>query len=307
MRFNKLDLNLLIALDVLLKERSITRAAEKLNLSPSAVSNSLSRLREYFNDDILTQIGRKMYITPLGEDMQDSVRNVLNLIESSILIQPNFDPATTDRTFSIFCSDYTQMVLIPHLLMLAEQQNSNARFRFLPQIENPHKSMERGEADLLIIPSDFVSAENPSDVLYEEDFVCMMWNDSAIAHTPLTVAAYANAGHVSMEPSAHRRDFFSQFINQEYGINRHITVSTYSFAVLPSMVVGTENIATVHARLARQIARIWPLTIKPVPFAMARMKQCVQWHQYRNNDKGLIWLRELLVKATSQLDISPPA
>lgn len=102
MRFKKLDLNLLVALDTLLAEKSITKGAQQLNMSPSALSNSLSRLREYFNDDLLTQIGRRMVITPLGESLQVSVRNALYNIESTILMQPSFDPQSTERIFSFF-------------------------------------------------------------------------------------------------------------------------------------------------------------------------------------------------------------
>ena len=117
-----------MALDTLLTEQSITKGAEKLNMSPSALSNSLSRLREYFEDDLLTQIGRRMVITPLGENLKVSVRNALNNIESTILVQPSFDPKTTDRIFSIFCSDYTQTVLIPHALEIVGKQKARLAF-----------------------------------------------------------------------------------------------------------------------------------------------------------------------------------
>lgn len=88
MRFNKLDLNLLVALDALLKERSVTRAAEALNLSPSAMSNSLARLREYFDDDLLMQIGRKMELTPRAESLHGAVRDLLLRIDSTIAVAP---------------------------------------------------------------------------------------------------------------------------------------------------------------------------------------------------------------------------
>ena len=82
-RFNKLDLNLLVALDVLLKERSVTRAAEALNLSASAMSNALARLREYFEDELLVQIGRKMELTPRAQTLQETVRDLLLRIDST--------------------------------------------------------------------------------------------------------------------------------------------------------------------------------------------------------------------------------
>ncbi|WP_111638250.1 LysR family transcriptional regulator [Marinomonas shanghaiensis] len=302
MRFKKLDLNLLVALDTLLTEQSITKGAEKLNMSPSALSNSLSRLRDYFEDDLLTQIGRRMVITPLGENLKVNVRNALNNIESTILVQPSFDPLTTDRVFSIFCSDYTQTVLAPHALEIIGKQKSTARFQFLPQVDNPDEQLEQGKADLLIIPSDFVSAQHPHDVLYKEEFVCVVWQHSEIAKGKLTAEKYAEAGHVLMRPAVIKKDFFETAFAQKYGIKRRLIATTFSFASLPALVIGSENIATIHARLAKKMAKVWPLEILPVPFDVTPMKQCVQWHQYRNNDEGLIWLRGILKEAAINMD-----
>jgi LysR family transcriptional regulator, nod-box dependent transcriptional activator len=302
MRFNKLDLNLLVAMDILLRERSITRAAERLNMSPSAMSNSLSRLRFFFKDDLLTQIGRKMEITPLGEELQVSVRNVLNQIESTIIEPPEFDPTTTDRVFSMYISDYTQMVLAPHLLALASSQNSSARFRFLPQVNNPHKNLEQGEADLLIIPSEFISPDHPSEILYKEQFVCLVWKDSQLAQSELTIEQYAAAGHVLMQPAHKRTDFFEHELVQQYGIYRTPVATTFSFSVLPSLIVGTEYIATVHTRLSRIMTQNLPVEIRTLPFKISPMEQCVQWHNFRSRDPGLIWLRSMLACAAQKMD-----
>ena len=121
MRFNRLDLNLLVALDALLTERSITKASERLNLSQSATSNALARLREYFDDELLVQVGRRMEPTPRAEGLRDAVRDVLVRVDATIAIQPEFDPSKSDRIFRIFVSDYTQMVFAPHLLALAHE------------------------------------------------------------------------------------------------------------------------------------------------------------------------------------------
>lgn len=302
MRFNKLDLNLLVAMDILLRERSITRAAERLNMSPSAMSNSLSRLRAFFDDDLLTPIGRKMEITPLGEELQISVRNVLTQIESTIIAPQEFDPTSSDRVFSIFCSDYTQVVLIPHLLALISEQKISVRFQFLPQVNNPQKSLEQGEADLLIIPSEFTSPDHPSEILYEEQFVCLVWKDSQLAQSKLTVEEYVAAGHVLMQPSYKRTDFFEHELVQQYRIYRTPVATTFSFSVLPSLIVGTEYIATVHTRLARTMVQKLPIETKSLPFKISPMEQCAQWHNFRSRDPGLIWLRSMLAHAAQRMD-----
>ena len=103
MRFNRLDLNLLVALDVLLAEKSITRAARRLNLSQSATSGVLARLREYFKDELLVQVGRTLILTPLAISLADPVRKVLLQIQATIEIKPQFEPSTAANNGSLPC------------------------------------------------------------------------------------------------------------------------------------------------------------------------------------------------------------
>lgn len=302
MRFNKLDLNLLVALDVLLKERSVTRAAETLNLSPSAVSNSLTRLRQYFDDELLVQIGRKMEMTPRAESLQDAVRDVLLRIDSTIAAPPAFEPQASDRMFRIFSSDYTQMVLGPAMLALAAQQRSTVRFEFAPQVNQPARYLERGEADLLIIPTGFVSPDHPSEVLYKENFVCMVWRGGALAQGDLSFERYVAAEHVVMQPGGGRVDAFEGWFLKRYGISRRVAVLTYSFITLPALLVGTDRVATVHERVARRLVGAWPLEIRPTPIKFDPMEQAMQWHKFRTNDPGLSWVRGLLAEAAHRID-----
>ncbi len=306
MRFNRLDLNLLIALDALLRERSITRAAERLNLTPSAVSSALARLREYFDDELLVQVGRRMEPTPRAEGLHDAVRDVLVRIDSTIASQPRFDPATSDRTFRIFLSDYTQFVLAPHLLALVTEQRGTVRFEFLPQITNPQRALERGEADLMIIPRAFLSPEHPEEVLHVDDFVCVVWRNGALAEGELTFERYLAAGHVVMRPPVGGEAYEAWFVRR-YGVTRRIAVTTYGFAPLAALVCGTDHVATMHARLARVFAATWPLAIKPSPLPIERIEQAVQWHKYRTQDPGLAWLRDLLRQAVRRMDAGAAA
>lgn len=305
MHFNRLDLNLLVALDALLTERSITRAAERLSLTPSAVSSALSRLRTYFDDELLVQVGRKMEPTPRAEGLHDAVRDVLVRIDSTIAAQPKFDPATSDRTFRIFLSDYSQLVFAPHLLALAAEQRCTARFEFLPQVSNPQRSLERGEADLLIIPRGFLSPDHPEEVLYDEEFVCAVWRHGALAKDELTFERYLEAGHVVMQPQGGTGESFEAWFLRRYGVARRVAVTTYGFAPLPALVCGTDYVATVHARLAHTLAAAWPLEIKKPPVPIERMEQGVQWHKYRMQDPGLTWLRGLLRQAVQRMDAAP--
>lgn len=302
MRFNKLDLNLLVALDVLLKERSVTRAAEALNLSPSAMSNSLARLRDYFDDDLLMQIGRKMELTPRAVGLHEAVRDLLLRIDSTIAVAPGFDPQTSDRLFRILASDYTQVVLGPALLSLAARQRSTVRLEFAPQIRQPQHLLERGEADLLIIPADYTSPDHPHESLFREGFVCMVWRDGVLARGALSLERYVEAEHVVMQPVDGRVEIFDGSFLKRRGVSRRVAVVTYSFVALPALLVGTDRVATVHERVARRLVSAWPLEIRPTPIPFDAMEQAMQWHKFRTKDPGLAWLRGLIVEAARRID-----
>jgi LysR family transcriptional regulator, nod-box dependent transcriptional activator len=306
MRFNKLDLNLLVALNALLTERNITRAAERLHLSQSAMSNALGRLRDYFEDELLVQVGRKMEPTPRAESLHDAVRDVLLRIDTSIAAQPEFDCSKSDREFTLFVSDYTMEMLIPQALALATQQRSTVRFRLLPQVATVVRSLERGEADLLLIPKAYCSDEHPSEVIFTEEHLCAVWNGSIAARAGMNFERYAAAGHVVMLPYGSERPSFEGWFMERYGLSRRVEVTTYSFAALPFLVVGTELIATVHARLARRLQPALPITLMPVPLPMPALEQAMQWHKYRSQDPGLVWLRRLLKDAAAAMSGSTP-
>lgn len=302
MRFKKLDLNLLVALDVLLDVKSITRAAERLNMSPSAVSSCLAKLRMYFDDEILSHVGRKLEITALGESLRDPVTDILSRIDSTILQPPVFEPDKTDRKFIISASDYTQLIIGPNLMSLAADQSSTAKFQFIPQGESPHKQLEQGKTDLLIIPEHFVSQDNPYEVLFEEQFVCLVWDKSPWNKKTLTRDNYTSAGHVLMSLLHDRQSHLDIFLKNEYGIIRREAVSSFSLTTLGALLIGTNNIATVHTKLAKLLANVWPLSIVPLPFEIAPMNQCMQWHHYRSKDPAQVWLRNTLISAAKKLE-----
>ncbi|MEM9348941.1 MAG: LysR family transcriptional regulator [Pseudomonadota bacterium] len=299
MRFNRLDLNLLVALDHLLTLRSISRAAERMNMSQSAMSNALARIREYFDDPILVQNGRKMELTARAEAMQDAVRDILVRIETTVTTEPEFDPTQSTRQFRVLVSDYTLHTVVPHFLRLAYAESPSLGFDFLQQIENPYGLLERGEADFLIAPQAMCSPDHPLEELWEDEFICAVWNQGRHAEG-ITRDDFFEAGHVRMSPPSRAKTYEARFIESS-ARERTVSVTSYSFYALAEMVVETDRIATMHAILARKAARMLPIVMHPLPVPNDRFSQCLQWHEYRDNDPGLLWARALFARAVEDM------
>ena len=150
MRFKKLDLNLLVALDHMLALQSVSGAADKMFMSQSAMSNALTRLRTYFDDPLLVQVGKRMELTPRAEAMKPAIRDILVRVEATIDTQPEFDPTVSTRQFNVLVSDYTLRVLMPLAMAEMDKQGARVKLNLLAQSDTPFLMLERGDADFLI-------------------------------------------------------------------------------------------------------------------------------------------------------------
>jgi LysR family nod box-dependent transcriptional activator len=303
MRFQKLDLNLLVALDALLRECSISRAAEHLHLSQSAMSSALARLRAYFEDDLLVPVGRKLELTSRAEVLKEAVRDILMRVGTTIATAPQFDPSASDRRFQLAVSDYTAAILIPHVLALAEKQSRTVRFDLVPVPGRPQRALESGDTDLMVISRTYALPDHPTEMLYEEGLCCVVCNSSRFARSgELTLAQYTAAGHVAVQPPAMDKPTLESWFKQRYLKADRIEVTTFSFMSAPYLVAGTERIAIMHSRLARIACKSLPVTLFALPTPALRMEQVQQWHRHRSRDPGLIWLRGLMHEAVVHMD-----
>jgi DNA-binding transcriptional LysR family regulator len=168
MRLNRLDLNLLVALDALLDEKKTTAAAQRLSVSQSAISGMLARLRLYFEDDLLVQVGRQMELTPLGRDLADPVRQLILQIQATVAIRPTLSIATERRHFRITVSDYAVPILIAPLVRRLREQAPFITLELRPQIEATGQGLRRGETELTIVPDDYLDPAHPHVLLFED-------------------------------------------------------------------------------------------------------------------------------------------
>jgi LysR family nod box-dependent transcriptional activator len=302
MHLRGLDLNLLVALNVLLEERNITNAAKRLYLSQSGTSTALSRLREFFGDELLAPMGRRMVLTPLAQTLVDPVHAIV--LQAQVLIDatPGFNPATAARRFIIMSSDYIATVLLPKVVERMTREAPGVVLEIIPFASVPLEPLVRGEVDLLILPEHYLSREHPSTPLFSEHYVCVSWEGNGRIVGDLDFENYMSLGHVVARFGRTRGMAFDEWFLERFERARRIETIVMNFALLPRYVVGTERLATMHARLARNYAQLLPLRIHPLPFDMPPIVEALQWNRFSDRHPALIWLRGVISEVAAGLD-----
>ena len=298
MDLHQFDLNLLVALDALLTERNVTQAGARLNLSQSAMSGALARLRGFFGDDLLVPVGRRMVLTPFAEQLVEPVRATLLQVRGTLAAKPRFDPATAERHFSLAVSDYVTVVLIHDVLQRAKCEAPHVVFELRPLGKQAVEDLESGELDFRIVPKEFISPGHPTDVLFEDIYTCVAWSKNESIGDTISVEEYLNLGHVAVK---NWTTAYDEHFLQQANYRRRIEVWTSGFTLAPQLVVGTDRIATTTTRLALHYARILPLKLVPLPVDIPPMVEVVQWHRIRDEDPAYRWFRRVLKQTVAQL------
>jgi LysR family nod box-dependent transcriptional activator len=300
MRFQRLDLNLLVALDALLTERSVSLAAERLCLSQSATSSALGRLREYFGDELMVVRGRSMVLTARAEELIEPVRAVLDQIRATIAVAPEFDPLTSDRQIRIMASDYATEILLADVLRDMKSLAPDMRFEIQPMLDYPPEALDRNMIDLLLTLDTSLGADHPSRILFEDDHVVIGWDQNPAMQEPMTRELYFSLGHVTCRFGKTRVPAFEDSFMRRMKQQRHVEVIAPSFLSVPGLVLGSRRIATMHRRLARHFARFAPLLVRELPFFVPPIREAVQWHIASNNDAGLRWVIERIALVAAE-------
>jgi LysR family transcriptional regulator, nod-box dependent transcriptional activator len=304
MEFRNFDVGLLVALDALLTEKSVTRAGERLHLSQPATSIILGRLRQYFGDQLLVPSGRKMVLTPLAESLMQPVRSCLVQIQHTVASKTEFNPATSNRKFCLAASDYVTAVLMPQAMEEVARQAPGIKFELVRLDESMDQRLEKGDIDFLIRPSVYAIAAHPKELLFEDTHTCVVWHKNSLIGNKLTRNQFLKAGHIEVH-FGHAPAIFEGWFAAHYGQLRNIEVVAQDFEVACRLVTGTNRIATVMSRMALLCANYLPIRLLRPPFAVPKVIHCLQWHRYQDQDPGHIWIRNKLKKAAGNLGPAP--
>jgi len=292
--FRKLDLNLLVAFQVLVREKSVSRAAERLFLGQPAMSGALARLREILQDEILVRTGRAMEPTTKALALAAQLTPALESIRATLFEQPAFDPATQSRTFHLGMRDWVEMWLMPALM--AHVQQAAPRVRIAVRASDAQlgaRMLENDEMDLGIS----VFPDGPAWLRREQlaamGYRCVYDGRRLDLGSPLTLEQYLAHPHlVTPMQTDFRGPLDEELVGR--GKRRKLIYATSRFAALPLILRRGAAIATVPEQPARQWADVFGLTSSPVPVRIAQFAISMIWHARRDGDAGLNWLRMIV-------------
>jgi DNA-binding transcriptional LysR family regulator len=301
MNLAAVDLNLLVSLEALLEERSVTRAARRVGLSQPAMSNALGRLRALLGDHLLQRRGTRMEVTEQGARLTPLVAAALSGVRRVLDPPPAFDPANTAREFAIGLTDYAEALLLPRLLDCLARAAPRAVLRgyrvdslFLP----PEAELEEGRFDLAL--GFYGAAPAPhrallSEVLWRDKNVCV----AAASHPRLKGRSVASDAFLAERHAAvfYRRGGpgLMDSVLAGRGQSRQVACYTPHFASVFPLVAQTELVAAAPERLARIYARWLPLRLRVLPVSFPEFEFGMVWHQRRHGDPGLEWLRSQIL------------
>lgn len=307
MRLNRFDLNLLPALNALLSERGITRAAERIGCSQPAMSSALRRLRDYFGDPLLTPSGRSLTLSPRGLALLAPVRDALLSIETALGARPVFDPAELQREFRVVVADFLTPIVVPGLLATIRESAPRVRLHVEPVTDASVRRLLNGDVDLCYWPYDlllFGMESLPTGLRLAElgpaPWICITSRSHHDIGATLTRDRYLTLRHVVARPSLSAENVETVW-RRLFGVNLDIVASTNSVLDLPWIVAATELAATVPQTLLKVVAPPLHLQWHPAPLPVAGPQESLVWHARHDTDAGHAWLRNLFTSARRRL------
>jgi DNA-binding transcriptional LysR family regulator len=297
---NAIDTRLLSVFDEIYKTRSVTAAAAVLGLGQPAVSIALSKLRLHFGDPLFVRTSKGMEPTPFGEGLVAPVRTVLDALDVVLGHSEDFDPGVADRTFRICMTDISQLVLLPKLWEKLRVSAPGIGIEIFPLSDDMAQMLESGEADLALgfIPQ--LEAGFYQQLLFKQNFVCMVSSDHPRIHEKLDLQQFESEKHAVISSSGSAPQIIDQEITK-LGLKRLISLRIPNFLGAAFVVEHTELILTIPERLGDVLKGRGAFSIFPVPFALQGYDVKQHWHERYHHDPASKWLRGVI----SEL-LSPP-
>lgn len=288
------DLNLLYVFEALWRDRSVTLAAERLGLTQAAVSGSLKRMREDYDDKLFTLVGRKMEPTPLAVGIANQVLDALSSIRKTKQKPPTFDPGTSHRMFTIRTRDIGEVVCFPAMMERLTEAAPELRIRtvFKP-IEETIAGLASGRIDLALgyLPS--LESGIHRKVLMSQHYVCVMRQGHPLSRSKLTLDLFRNQDHLLVEYAGSGHMVLERALN-DAGAKHRIKVRLPQYLSAPHFVISSDLLWTAPAILAETLATYYPLVMKALPIDIPDFEVGLYWHDRFHRDPANKWLRDFI-------------
>ncbi|MEU0312115.1 LysR family transcriptional regulator [Nocardioides sp. NPDC006273] len=307
---SRVDLNLLVAFEALMSERSVTGAAERLAIGQSAMSSTLGRIRKLFNDPILVRQGRAMITTPLANAVADTVSTTLAELQVTLSRQGSFDPDTDEHSFTVMASDYAAVALLHPLLVEISSTNPNIRVHIHPISEDITFALLRGRVDVIVVPRNAIStfpALQSDDVrhelLYRDRYVLAADANNRAIRPTMTIDEFSSMPYLAATFGNAMQSLGDSNLDV-LGIPRRVEVST-SFAVAPFMLRDTTLVTLIPQIVASRVAKSANLQLIDPPMQLQPISESLLWLRRMDGDPAQVWFRDQLRAQAAKLIATP--
>lgn len=300
MNLRQFDLNLLLALDVLLKERNVTRAAERLHLSQPAMSGMLSRLRLAFGDELLVRVGRSLEPTEFAAGIANRVHECVLDLEDLLDATRPFDAAVDARAFRISASDYAVLLLFGPVMQRLTELAPNMSAHFLKLDLSTSERLAIGEIDFGVLPAS-IEPGLPSIELFDDSWVCAAWVGHPLRGDALTVDEFLEYPHLSFSIFDVEHHSIADEHVASIGQKRRIVASTESFTSTPFLLRGTSMLTIVPRRLGERLQEAAEIRLLELPFEIPPLREKLVWNPRFTTSPGHVWMREQIVEVATAL------
>ncbi|OOR87716.1 LysR family transcriptional regulator [Moraxella caviae] len=312
MNLQKVDLNLLVYLDVLLREKNVTRAAEQLGITQPAMSNILRRLRSLFNDPLLVRSSEGMTPTERAFELQPRIREILSDVATLLEPRTEFRPYSTSRVFRIMTSDYAEATLVPRLVKALRSEAPNVILDFLTPSDVSYRDMEQGRVDLAINRFNEIPQSFHQVLVWRDTFSCLLSAESPYVGR-FNLKNYLKAQHVWVSKTGMGVGFgvnpeksgglgsIDQAL-QRLGQKRQISVFTRHYQMPAMLTANKDLIATLPTRVAKLQAYNNPrIVVKEPPFFIPEFELTMAWSPLLQHQPAHRWLRQLILHVARQV------
>ena len=291
------NLNLLPILQSLLSTLNVTRSAEQLHMSQSAVSEALGKLRLQFRDDLLVRVGREMKPTPLALSLQGQLEQSMSMLEA-LMQSERFDPKTLSRRFIISTADTVMLTLAEPLIEQLSQEAPEVAVQFVDITSNVNRSLTAGEFDVLIMPGGFEETAGLYELpLYEDTFVGIARKNHPDITRTLNKDTYDALNHVAFRAD-HKVE--SSVETTLIGVNQRDMIRLPSFVLLPALVERSDALALIQKRAAEHFVDRYDIQIFDLPFKVPVVSHAAYWARIHDRDPAHQWFRTQLQQAAAK-------